>query len=119
MNPSISEEESLRLYPDLQPLLIARKAGWTFRPIGNDSGELVGISGSYSVQQYTDAIYIFDRTNVTAARVLAEEYGGGCVWSKQGADLQEVVYDILGLPEPGTPGAPSLVKRSSLLWIPS
>ncbi|MGB3438375.1 MAG: hypothetical protein WBA97_06435 [Actinophytocola sp.] len=74
---------------------------------------------SNSEQQYTDAIFIFDRSNTTAARVLAEEYGGGCVWSKEGVDLQEVVYDILGLPEPGTPGAPNLVKRSSLLWTPT
>jgi len=40
------------------------------------------------------------------------------VWSKEGSDLQEVVYELLGLPEPGEPGAPSLVKRSRLLWTP-
>ena len=118
MTLSISQEESLRLYPELEPLIIAQRLGWTFRPIVSDSGELVGISGSYSVAQYTDALYIFDRTNATAARVLADEYGGGCVWSKEGSDLREVVYDILGLPEPGTPGAPYLIKRSSLLWTP-
>jgi hypothetical protein len=55
---------------------------------------------------------------VSAARVLDEEYGGGCVWKKKGGDLQEVVHDLLGLPEPGEPGAPSLVKWSSLLWTP-
>ena len=35
-----------------------------------------------------------------------------------GLRLQEVVTGLLGLPEPGQSGAPSLVKRSSLLWTP-
>lgn len=118
MSLSISEAEAVQRFPELQSLVDVRQAGWNFRPILDDNSSLVGISGSHSVQRYTDAIYIFDRTNVTAARVVADEYGGGCVWSKEGADLQEVVYDILGLPEPGAPGAPNLVKRSSLLWTP-
>jgi hypothetical protein len=118
MSESISDAEAVRRFPEIQSLVDVRQAGWNFRPITDDNGSLVGISGSYSVQQYTDAIFIFDRTNVTAARVVAEEYGGGCVWSREGADLQEVVYDILGLPEPGAPGAPHLVKRSNLLWTP-
>ena len=119
MNLSMSAADALREFPELQSLIDMREAGWNFRPIVSDSHELIGISGSYSVAQYTDAIYIFDHGNIMAARVLADEYGGGCVWTKEGADLQEVVYDILGLPEPGTPGAPYLVKRSSLLWTPA
>ncbi|MGH3949467.1 MAG: hypothetical protein ACRDSE_10115 [Pseudonocardiaceae bacterium] len=117
MNPSTEEQEALRIYPELQALVVARQGGWNFRPIVGDN-KLAGISGSYSRQQYTDAIFIFDRNNVSAARVLDDAYGGGCVWTKEGSDLQEVVYGILGLPEPGTPGAPHLVRRSSLLWTP-
>jgi hypothetical protein len=95
-----------------------RQAGWIFRPIQDEGGPLEGIAGSFSRQQYTDAILIFDRTNVSAARVLDDAYGGGCVWSKEGADIQEIVHELLGLPEPDQPGAPTLVKRSSLLWTP-
>jgi hypothetical protein len=115
MNDPVTDEEAVRLYPELQALVTARRAGWIFRVLHKDD-EPVAIAGSYSRQQYTDAVFIFDRTNVSAARVLDEAYGGGCVWSKEGSDLQEVVYELLGLPEPGQPGAPSLVKRSSLLW---
>ena len=118
MTQTINNADALRRYPELQPLLTVREAGWTFRPIQDDGGELEGIAGSFSRDQYTDATFIFDRTNVSAARVLDDAYGGGCVWSKEGADLQEVVYPLLGLPEPGEPGAPSLVKRSRLLWTP-
>jgi hypothetical protein len=117
MNASVTDEEALRLYPELQALVTARQAGWIFRAL-HDDGEAVGIAGSYSRQLYTDALFIFDRTNVNAARVLDDTYGGGCVWSKEGSDLQEVVHELLGLPELGQPGAPSLVKRSSMLWTP-
>ncbi|PKW14557.1 hypothetical protein [Saccharopolyspora spinosa] len=118
MNPPINNEDALRRYPELQQLVTVREVGWVFRPIQDQDGPLEGIAGSFSRNQYTDAIFIFDRTNVSAARVLDDAYGGGCVWSKEGSDLQEVVYELLGLPEPGDPGAPYLVKRSSLLWTP-
>jgi hypothetical protein len=117
MNQSIRETEAVRLYPELQALIDVRKSGWVFRAM-HDNGTPVGIAGSFSRQQYTDALFVFDRTNVSAARVLDGAYGGGCVWSKEGSDLQEVVHELLGLPEPGEPGAPHLVKRSSLLWTP-
>jgi hypothetical protein len=114
---AISEEDGLRLYPELHELVTARKVGWIFRPIQDGDG-LIGIAGSLSRQQYTDALVILDRHNVSAARVLDDAYGGGCVWSREGSDLQEVVRDLLSLPEPGERGAPSLVKRSGLLWTP-
>lgn len=118
MNQSITNVGAIRLYPELQQLLDVRQTGWVFRPIRDADGPLEGIAGSFSRQQYTDAIFIFDRTNISAARVLDDAYGGGCVWSKESSDIQEVVFELLGLPEPGQPGAPSLVKRSSLLWTP-
>jgi len=117
MNESITDMEAVRRYPELQALVTARQAGWIFRTLHEDD-ELVGIAGSYSRQQYTDALFIFDRTNVSAARVLDDACGGGCVWTKEGSDLQEVVHELLGLPEPDQPRAPALTKRSSLLWIP-
>lgn len=118
MNAPITNFEAVRLYPELQHLADARENGWRFRNIQEPGGPLEGISGSFSRQEFTDAIFVFDRTNVTAARVLAEEYGGGCVWSKEGGDLEEIVFELLGLPEPDAPRAPRLVKRSSLLWTP-
>jgi hypothetical protein len=114
----ITETDAIRRFPELRELIAARDAGWAFRPFLDEVGTLEGIAGSFSRDQYTDAIFIWDRTNVSAARVLDDAYGGGCVWAKEGSDLQEVVHELLGLPEPGEPGAPSLVKRSRLLWTP-
>jgi len=118
MTETITEADALRRFPELCELVTVREAGWIFRPIQDYDGELGGIAGSYSRQRYTDGLFIFDRTNVNAARMLDDAYGGGCVWSKEGSDLQEVVHELLGLPEPGAPGAPGLVRRSSLLWTP-
>ena len=117
IDPRITEADALSRYPELQALVTIRRAGWLFRPI-EDNGELIGIAGSCSRRQFTDAIFVFDRTNVCAARVLDESYGGGCVWKKEGSDLHEMVHELLGLPEPGELGAPSLVIRTGLLWTP-
>jgi hypothetical protein len=117
MNQPISDAEAVRLYPELQALITIRATGWIFRGL-MENGQPVGIAGSYSRQQYTDALFIFDRTNVSAARILGDADGGGCVWSKEASDLQEVVHELLGLPDPGNRGAPHLVMRSSLLWTP-
>ncbi|ONI92731.1 hypothetical protein ALI22I_02275 [Saccharothrix sp. ALI-22-I] len=114
MNRPISEAEAVRRYPELHELVTAGRAGWTFRSLHDAGGELVGIAASYSRRQYTDALFIGDRTNVSAARVFHE--GGGCAWVKEGSDLHDVVQELHGLPEPGEPGTPTPVKRSSLLW---
>jgi hypothetical protein len=60
-------------------------------------------------------LFIHDRHAVTGSRLLDDAFGGGCVWFKNGTDLQEVVNELLELPEPGEPGAPSLVLRSNVL----
>lgn len=117
MNEPVTEQQALHLYPELGVLLAVRQAGWIFRELRED-GETMGIAGSFSRRQYSDAIFIFDRHNVAAARVLDDSYGGGCVWSRERADLEEVVTDLLGLPEPGLCGAPTLIKHSSPLWTP-
>jgi hypothetical protein len=115
MTEPITERQALHLYPELRTLLAVRRAGWIFREI-REGGETVGIAGSLSRRQYTDAIFIFDRRDVAAARVLDDSYGGGCVWSRERADLAEIVTELLALPEPGQRGAPELVRRSNPRW---
>ncbi|MET1071082.1 MAG: hypothetical protein ABWY11_00400 [Umezawaea sp.] len=109
MHESITERQALHLYPELRTLLAVRRAGWIFREL-REGGDVVGIAGSLTRRQYTDAIFIFDRHDVAAARVLDDSHGGGCVWSRERSDLAEVVTELLGLPEPGGRGAPGLVK---------
>lgn len=118
MDELITEDDAVRRYPQLQALVSVKRAGWTFRVIEDEAHRLSGIAGSFSRRQYTDALFIFDDTDVSGVRLLADDYGGGCVWKKSGVDLQEVVDDLLGLPEPGEHGAPTLVTKSRLLWTP-
>ncbi|MFI9380583.1 hypothetical protein [Kutzneria sp. NPDC052558] len=118
MIPAVSIEEALRRFPELQELITVREAGWHFRPIANQHAELEGIVGSHSRQQYTDALWIYDRAKVIGVRVLDESYGGGTVWVKESGDLQEIVQELLALPEPGHRLAPHLVVVSCQLWTP-
>lgn len=116
-NEPISQEHALTRYPELDALLLIQQAGWVFRIAQDENDEPDCLMGSRTVERYTDALFIYDRYNITGARVLAEE-GGGVVWMKYSSSLQEVVHELLGLPEPGEPGAPTLVKRTSRLWTP-
>ena len=118
VNMPITAADAIARYPELAALVPLNQAGWVFRIIFDDDGEPGCHVGSRSLRQYTDAIVIYDRTHTSAARVLDDDYGGGCVWKTEGRDLREVVDDLLGLPEPDTPGAPHLVTSSSLLWSP-
>jgi hypothetical protein len=117
MNETITAEDAFRRYPELEALTIMQQAGWNFRIAQDVDDEPECIMASRSVHDYTDALFIYDRYNITGARVLAEE-GGGVVWVKNSSSLQEVVYELLGLPEPGEYGAPTLVKPRSSLWTP-
>ncbi|MCP2267977.1 hypothetical protein [Actinokineospora diospyrosa] len=113
MNKHITTADALRRFPELVHLLSIREAGWNFHLL-EENDELVAVAASYSNQQFTDAIFVFDRTHILANRLLDD----GVVWMKEGNDIQEIVQDVLDLPAPGEPGAPSLVIRSSAMWIP-
>jgi hypothetical protein len=113
----ITEQQALHLYPELHALMAVRRAGWIFREL-YENGQPVGVAGSLSRRQYSDAIFVFDRTHVVAARVLDDSHGGGCVWTKEGTDLEEVLAELLALPEPGLPNAPRLVRSATSLWMP-
>jgi hypothetical protein len=115
MNEAITREDALKLFPELEALTTMEQAGWVFRMSFDAEGEPECLMASRTVQRYTDALFILDQHNVTGSRLLDDAFGGGCVWIKHGADLQEVVHELLGLPEPGDPGAPRLVLRSSVL----
>ena len=114
----IAEGEALRRFPELHALVTLRRANWIFRLVGHPDTGLEGIVASHSQRQYTDALWIYDASTIIGVRVLDEAYGGGTVWKKGTGTLQEVVHELLGLPEPDHRLAPRLVTGSSLLWTP-
>jgi hypothetical protein len=114
----VSDAVAIARYPELAQLVAIRQVGWIFRPLHDEADQLIGIAGSWTRQRYTDALLIFDRNHVITSRVLADGHGDGCVWMREGNDIQEAITDLLALPEPGQPGAPSLAIRVSSLWTP-
>jgi len=116
---TITREQALRRFPELQSLVDMQDADWNFRLIGSRDDGIEGIVASYSRKRYTDAVWIYDQSTVIGVRVLDEAVGGGTVWSKDTGTLPEVIHELLGLPDPDDRLAPKLVKRSSLLWTPN
>lgn len=114
----ITDAEVLHRYPELAALVALREAGWNFYQLRNPNGTVLAVAASRSQQRYTDALFIYDRTHIVANRVLDPDFGGGVVWFKDSSDLREVVADLVALPAPGEPGAPTLVIRSSQFWTP-
>lgn len=113
----ITHDQAVARYPELKHLATIRDAGWVFRVIEHD-GERSGLAASRTVRRYTDALFIYDRHLIQAARVLDQAYGGGCVWVKDGTDLEEIVFALLALPEPDTRLAPYLVRQAPQLITP-
>ncbi|MBP2472595.1 hypothetical protein JOF53_001467 [Crossiella equi] len=95
--------------PELVVLAALRDAGWNFRP-WVEGQQTLGIVGSFSDKDFTDAVFIADRHDVRAVRLLADTPGskGGVVWDYTGT-LTDAVSELLALPAPRTRLAPQLV----------
>lgn len=109
----------MSVFPELAGLALLPKLGWRFQPIAED-GDLVCLIGWRHRIEATDALWIYDRTDCLAARLVAGAGGasGGIVWQHTGA-LESCVEELLALPRPGESVAPRLVKaRAASLWTP-
>jgi hypothetical protein len=112
-----TEREAVALYPELRGLIDLRlSGGWVFQPVVVD-GTLELLTGwrAWLVGGWTDAVAIRSRTDAKAYRCNGD---GGEVWGREGT-LHYVLDGLTGLPKPGAPGAPTLVKPSvRRLWVP-
>jgi hypothetical protein len=116
----ITVADAIRRYPELADLAALRDAGWLFRPIADNDGRPIGLVGYHNRPMYTDALYIFDRCDTKAVRLLADQPGaaGGIVWHYEGL-LAAAIHELLALPEPGHRLAPRLIiARSTPLGLP-
>ena len=119
-NKTVTRADALTLYPELHALVTIKEAGWQFRPFTDDNGSLDGIVGFLNRENHIDALWIFDRNAVVGVRIIDDAPGdkGGTVWKHEG-DLQEVIHNLLSLPEPSQQHAPTLILPSpSGLWTP-
>ena len=107
----ITEADALRAYPELAYLGVIRDAGWRFRHLTDDDGQLYGLVVARHWPGHTDALWIYGRTDTHAVRLLADAPGarGGLVWERTGT-LADTAAALLELPAPGQPGAPALIR---------
>jgi hypothetical protein len=110
---NVIEAEVVRLFPELAKLALLPRAGWRFQAITED-GRPVCLVGWRAQAQATDALWIFDRHDCLALRMVVE----GVVWKHTG-ELATCVEELLALPAPHEPAAPRLVRaRAPSLWTP-
>lgn len=107
----ITEADAVRAYPELAQLAVIRDAGWRFRHLLDDDGQLYALVGARHWPGHTDALWILGRTETYAVRLLADAPGarGGLVWERSGA-LADTAAALLELPAPDQPGAPTLIR---------
>ncbi len=112
----ITEADAIRAYPELAQLTTLRDTGWRFLPLTDDHGQLHGLVGVRHRPGHTDALWIYDRTDTLAVRLLADAPGapGGLLWQRAGA-LTDTATALMELPDPGQPSAPALLLARSLL----
>lgn len=118
MNQPITTEYVLGYFPDLHELVTRRSASWTFRATFDDNGGLKSVVLNRLTDEYIDSFFVIDKDHVIATRILTDEEHGGCVWSRQGADMKEIAAELVALPEPGEPDAPTKILKTNLLWSP-
>jgi hypothetical protein len=116
----MTSPEAHHAYPELAQLAAIRDAGWVFRPFNDEHDDLAGIVGWHGTEDATDVLWIFDRTDCRAARLVLNGPGdlGGIVWDYAG-DLASCVGELLSLPHPEERSAPRLVRAAApVLWTP-
>ncbi len=83
----------------------------------------IGLVYAYRLRgPVVDTYIVVDLHNAVGQRVRAEEWGERrteALWSITGS-VAEVVYAVLDLPDPDTPGAPRVARRrpGGGLWLP-
>lgn len=116
---NVTKTDAVQLFPELGRFSLLSGAGWRFQPINAD-GALTCLVGWRNLAEATDALWIYDRADCLAVRLLADAPGasGGIVWDHTGG-LASCVDELLALPDPQDPTAPRLVKaRAPSLWTP-
>jgi hypothetical protein len=112
----ISRAEAELIHPGLALLVDLRDASWSFIHRHTDQGVQQIDAFRAWPNNYLDAISVRSATDANGLRTITDEQG--IVWQRTGT-LNDVVYGLLELPEPGTRTAPHLVvARAPRLWTP-
>ena len=113
-------DEAVHLYPELAVLIGISHALWTFWHLTDQVGNPEWLVGVLNWPQHSDALWIADRQDAIAVRLLVDSAGtrGGIVWRSTGT-LADAIDALLVLPSPGTRGAPNHVLQAGPFWPPA
>lgn len=116
---AITEADALACYPELHHVVTIREAGWRFQQLSVDEDS--ALVCYFNWPHYIDAVWIFDRHHCLGIRSVDDAPGapGGTVWLYEGS-LADVIQEVLTLPAPDEPQAPSLILSGGFrsLWTP-
>lgn len=119
MNQPTTDSEQ----PHLAAIQASVSAGFRFANLADQGqrGELIAIYAERWHAGVVDTYAVMDETEAWGARFRAEDYregGDNPLWHIAGTTA-EVITQLLGLPQPGSPGAPLRAFRTpSELWLP-
>jgi hypothetical protein len=115
LRSTVTTDDALTEFPELQRLVDLRTAGWRFLPVTTD-GEMVALRGIRTwPDDWVDAIVVRFTTEAAGFRGHSSR---GVVWHREG-HLVDVVDGLLTLPTPSEQTASSLVLHAAPgLWMP-
>ncbi|MQA16510.1 MAG: hypothetical protein GEV09_20935 [Pseudonocardiaceae bacterium] len=94
-----------------------KRAGFGFLAHRDEHGEIVTLQATRVRAGHIETVLIHDEHDALASRC-RDEPRAAVVWHRTGSTA-DVIAELLDLPEPWTPGAPTLARATpSDLWIP-
>lgn len=116
---ALTAEAAVELFPTLGALLLLKDAGWKFFP--NDGTDALLDGAKVWRHGWRDAVRVNDLNDALGMRLHLpgdRHSRDEITWEETGG-LEEVVYKLLGLPEPGTRLAPNrAIGSAPQLWTP-
>ncbi len=94
MKPNL---DPFHYFPGLQQLIDVQP-GWQFR-VAHLGAQYIGVYGSNTHGNVTDAVYLFELNTCSGARAVKEDKAAArCVWTVSNVPLNEVIQGLLELP---------------------
>src|SRR5688572_29580173 len=118
----LTADEAVRIFPELQHLLLLGQAGWTWLPVEGAALAEAVLDGAKSWPHgWRDCIRVKELHEVLGLRIHVstdEHVESAIVWERTGS-LEEIVGEFLAMPAPESRSAPNLVIGSApRLWTP-
>lgn len=114
--PSEAWAPSAEELPHLEALRDCVRAGFYFVLLRDVDNQIMAVHAERRDRGVVDTITAASLEQTVVTRIRVEDYPlGHPLWQSMGS-VAEVIGELLELPPHGSPGAPVLALRESLLW---